>query len=231
MFRRLLIGAAVVLSAGAIAVDRVAASVAAGEVAKRVQSTEKLASPPKVSFGGFPFLTQALRGRYREVSVVATQVRRGPVVVDRIDAQLHDVQLGLMDALRGAVDAVPVESVEATALFRYSDLSAAIPNSRLTLSEDNGRVRLHGAVVLFGVSVSGFAVGEIQVQNDRLTIVPRDFTLDAGGRTMALNPALAAALTYSVPINLPFGLRLRSVSPQPEGLLVQTSGSSIVLRR
>jgi LmeA-like phospholipid-binding len=230
VFRRLLLGVAVALTAGAVAVDRIAASVAAGQVADRLQSSESLASRPKVTFNGFPFLTQAIRGRYRDVSVSATDVRRGPVVISRLDAHLHGVRLRLVDALRGTVGTEPVDAVEATALLRYADLSAALPNRRLTLADDNGRIRLRGAVTVFGKSLSGSALGQVRVESDRLTILPRHITLDAGGATLALNPALAAALTYSVPINLPFGLKLRSVQPQPDGLLVHTSGDRIVLR-
>ncbi|MEP6463669.1 MAG: DUF2993 domain-containing protein [Frankiaceae bacterium] len=231
MFRRVLVGVAVVLSAGAVAVDRVAASVAGKQVAKRLQTAESLPSTLKVTLGGFPFLTQALRGRYHDVSVTATDVRRGSVLVARIDARLHGVRLGLREALGGSIDAVPVDSVDATALFRYADLSAAVPNGRLTITEDHGRIRLHGATVVFGQRISGSGLGEVSVEANRLTIVPVDFTLDTGGRTMVLNPALAAALTYSVPINLPFGLTLRSVQPRSEGLAVQAVGNAIVLRR
>lgn len=204
---------------------------AGGQVGKRLQSAESLAVPLTVTIGGFPFLTQALRGRYSDVAVTATDVRRGQVTAARIDARLHGVRLGLMDALRGTVEEIPVDSVDATALFRYADLAAAVPSSRITLSESNGRIRLHGAVELFGQRFAGFGHGEVRLDGNRLSIVPRDFTLDPGGRTIAVNPALAAALTYTTPINLPFGLQLRSVSPKPEGLEVQANGSSIVLRR
>lgn len=231
MFRRLLFGVAVVLSAGAVAVDRVAASMAADTVAQRLATQESLASPPTVTFGGFPFLTQAIRGRYREVSVVVTEIRRGPLLVARLDAQLRGFRLTLAQALRGTVAEVSVDAVEATALFRYADLSAALPNERLSLTEDNGRIRLHGSIVVLGQRLAGSALGDIRVERNRLTIVPRDFTLDAGGRKINLSGSVAAALTASVPVNLPFGLQLRSVQPQPDGLLVRTSGSSIVLRR
>ena len=230
MFRRVLVGVATILAAGAVVVDRVAASVAGNHVADRLQRSASLPHPPTVSFGGFPFLTQALRGRYSDVSVTAADVHRGPVRVTRVDARLHGVRLPLAGVLRGTIDEVPVDSAEATGLFRYADLSAAVPNSRLTISEENGHLRLHGTTAVFGVSLSGSAFGEVRVDGDRLTIAPQNFTLDAGGRTMALNPALAAAFTYSVPINLPFGLQLRSVQPRPEGLLVTATGSSLVLR-
>lgn len=229
MLRRVLIRAATVLAAGAVAVDRLAAAVAGGQVADRMQGTESLARPPAVTFGGGPFLLQALRGRYADVSVIARDVCRGPVLVARIEARLHGVRLGLLDALRGRLGAVAVDSVEATALLRYADLAAALPNRAVTISEDNGRIRLHGAVVLFGQRLAGTALGEIRVEGHRLTVVPRDFALDAGGRAVTLNPALAAALTYSVPINLPFGLRLRSVLPTPEGLIVAAYGTALVL--
>ncbi len=229
MFRRVLIKTAAVLAAGAVAVDRLAAAVAGRRVADRIASSESLADPPTVSFGGGPFLIQALRGRYTDVSVTARDLRRGPVLIARIEARLHGVRLRLVDALRGRLGAVAIDSAQATALLRYADLAAALPNRAITLSEENGRIRLHGAAVVFGQRIAGSALGEIVLDGHRLTIVPRDFTLDAGGRTVALNPTLAAALTYAVPVNLPLGLRLRSVQPRPEGVLVQAFGDALVL--
>ena len=190
MFRRVLIKTAAVLAAGAVAVDRLAAAVAGGRVADRIASSESLADPPTVSFGGGPFLIQALRGRYTDVSVTARDLRRGPVLIARIEARLHGVRLRLVDALRGRLGAVAIDSAQATALLRYPDLAAALPNRAITLSEENGRIRLHGAAVVFGQRIAGSALGEIVLDGHRLTIVPRDFTLDAGGRTVALNSTL-----------------------------------------
>lgn len=230
MFRRVLIGAATVLAAGVVVVDRVAASVAGGRVADRLQRTESLEEPPTVTFGGFPFLFQALGGNYSDVAVTARDLRRGPVLIARIEARLHGVRLRLLDALRGRLGAVTVDSVEATALFRYPDLAAALANCQVTISEDNGGIRLHAAVMIFGQRLAGSALGDVRVDREQLTFVPRDFSLDAGGRTVRLSPALAAALTYSVPVNLPFGLRLMSVQQTPDGLLVHAFGTALVLR-
>jgi hypothetical protein len=57
----------VVLLGLLVVADRVAVNVAEDRVAQQVQSSGRLAGPPTVDIGGFPFLTQAVAGDYSDV--------------------------------------------------------------------------------------------------------------------------------------------------------------------
>ena len=55
-----------------VVVDRVAVGFAEREVAEQLAAQEALSGEPDVDVRGFPFLTQALAGRYEEVRIVLT---------------------------------------------------------------------------------------------------------------------------------------------------------------
>lgn len=57
----------VVLVLLVVVVDRAAWWFAQGTIADQVQSEADLSSRPEVKVGGFPFLTQVLRGRYQQI--------------------------------------------------------------------------------------------------------------------------------------------------------------------
>jgi len=231
VFRRLLSGAVAVVPTGLAAADRVTATVVAGLVADRIRTQEALPTSPTVTIGGFPFLTQALCGTYSDVRVTVAELRRGSVALTDLTAHLHGVRVPLANVLRGSVRDVPVDDADAKALLTYADLTAALPAERLSLSEQDGRVRLHGSVMVFGQRLAGSAVGEVRVEGNRLTIIPHNITLDVGPTSLALGPAYAAALTYSTTLTLPFGLRLGEVAIQPDGLRLSASGQGLVLGR
>jgi hypothetical protein len=74
--------------------------------------------------------------------------------------------------------------------------------------------------------------GELTLVNGKIQI--RLTHLSAGSvslPTLAL-PAVSAGLTALVPVpSLPYGLRLDSIQPEPDGLRVSGSGNDVVLER
>ncbi len=226
---RRLLAVLVVLAVLLVAADRIAAALAAGKVAAEIQRTVGLRSKPHVRLGGFPFLTQAFRGRYDDVQVMADDVRTQDIRVASIDAQLHGVRLPLAKALAGSVESVPARTASSTALLRYADLSAALPDRRLTLAADHGRLRLRGSVEFLSQTYAASALGTPRIQGDRVSVAPREIQIEAGPAGVATLPGTVAGLTFSQRIVLPFGLRLRSVQVRPEGLQVTARGSDVVL--
>lgn len=89
--RRLLVGL-VVLLALLLAADRAGAALASRAIAAEVQSATRLPGEPDVEVAGFPFLTQALAGRYDRVELTARDVPAGELTLDRLDATLTGVQ-------------------------------------------------------------------------------------------------------------------------------------------
>lgn len=234
--RRLLV-TLVVLLALAAGADRLAAWTAERRVAQRIQAAERLSRPPEVRIGGFPFLTQALAGRYDDVRVTAYGVRRpsgvagvADVRIDSVTAYLRGVRLPLRTALAGPVTTLPVSSIDATALVRYADLSAALPDRHLSFSAEGDRLRLRGQVTVLGQRYAASALGTLSLRGDQLTVVPRAVSVNAGPGALAVPPALIALLSVTVRVALPFGLRLTAVSVAADGLHLQAGGRDVVLR-
>ncbi len=86
-----------------VVADRVAVAVAQDRVADRIAEQGGLPGPPVVDITGFPFLTQALSGRYDDVriSLSAAQLGQPEGTTEHRDGAEHDdrgrdelVQLG-----------------------------------------------------------------------------------------------------------------------------------------
>ncbi|MBW3551514.1 MAG: LmeA family phospholipid-binding protein [Proteobacteria bacterium] len=82
-----------------------------------VQATTALPEEPDVTVRGFPFLTQALSGRYDRVDISARDAPAGEMTLTRLDTTLRGVRVTLSQALSGSVGEVPVDAVEARALL------------------------------------------------------------------------------------------------------------------
>lgn len=228
--KRLLI-AVVVLALIALGADRVAAQVAADRLADRVMTEENLDSRPDVTIRGFPFLTQALRGRYQRLDITARDVDGGNIAVARADAALTGVALPLGDVLASRVERVPVDRVEVNALVSYDEVSAASGDRALRFgAAPGGGVEVTGRVTALGQSLPVSAETEVDIDGATLTLTPRDVRV-AGGASVNTG-ALADALEVRVEVpELPFGARLRDVNAGPDGITVTATASEVVLGR
>ena len=87
--RRWLIAALVAVTVLALLVvaDRVGASVAANVAERQLTKQAAFSQSPSVQINGFPFLTQAIRGRYDDVEIHGKQVSLdGVLAADRTGA-------------------------------------------------------------------------------------------------------------------------------------------------
>ncbi len=234
MFKGVLISAAVLVGLSALA-DRGLAVVAGDASAASIARTNNLGDEPDVSFRGFPFLTQALGGRFTEVDVDARDVRAEGMTFSRIEAELRGVEVGLRDALAGEVEAIPVESGEAVVSIDYADINAYLdpkPGSPrvsgvdgvLTVRSTIG-VAGRGSVVVEGrgsatVTEAGIVVRVTGVHAVEGAAIPASLVAAAAGR-----------LTFTLPTRrLPFGITLTGVSVEDSGLRVSAVAKGIVVR-
>jgi hypothetical protein len=210
--RRLLV-LAVVLVALLIVVDRVAVGAADHLVAARIQTQENLPSQPAVSIGGFPFLTQAVRGRYDDVTLTVHHYDRGAVRVDTIRVQLHGVHVSLGAVFSQHVSSVPVDSASARVLVSYDDLNAYLRPKGITVSSDgDARVRVSGSVTVAGQRLTASGAATIDVTSDSLVL------------------HAANAVTVAIPLSgLPFGIRLQSAKATNRGIEVTATAQGLVL--
>lgn len=210
--RKLLIALAVLLVLLGVA-DRVAVQVASKAVAKELRTTGQLRTDPKVTIGGFPFLTQALQGRYDRIEVDAGSVTRGDLRLSSFDAVLTGVHVPLSKALSGSVTAVPVEGLTATVVVSYADLAAAARLQGLAITP-KGSDQLQLSATVRGQQVSADAT--VRLEGDDVVVVP------AGSAPLGFRASVGS---------LPYGLRLQGVTVTPGGLRLAASSGPTVLSR
>lgn len=210
--RRLVIVVAVIVAL-LVVLDRVAVVAADHVVAARIQTQEHLPSRPSVSIGGFPFLTQAIGGKYDDVTLTVHDFHRAVVPVDTITVELHGVHVGLGAVFSQHLSSVPVDSATARVLLSYDDLNAYLRGKGVTVAPGgDGRVRVTGSVTVAGQTLSATGTATIDVTSDSLLL-------------RAVN-----SVTISVPLaGLPFGIALRSATATNRGIQVTATAQGLVL--
>jgi hypothetical protein len=212
-----------------LAADRGAEAFAEDRVAQLVAERGGLAGRPEVEIGGFPFLTQAVGGRYDDVRIGLTGADLGQPEGTRADVSLRGVQVALSDVLSGSVQQVPVERVDGTATLAYALLAAELgPGTTVTRNGDG--LRVQRTVEVAGVSVPLTATGTVSLDGDTLVVDVED----ASGAGVDVPDLLvdqvddALDLRYRIP-QLPFGLQVTGVAPADDGVRVQVEATDAVL--
>jgi hypothetical protein len=227
--KRLLVAVGVLLGLLLVA-DRVAPLIADDRVAARVQQSAGLREPPEVELHGFPFLTQAIRGRYERIEVHATDVRSGDLTLARLDTTLRGAEISLPDALYNRPVPVPAAQVEAEALVAYDELTRRQGSRELTVTPRGDRLRVTGEVVVLGQTLRAAAVSSIEVVDGELVVTAESFEVGNSTANRLLTDALRGVFDFRVPLeDLPYGLRLQEASVTDEGILLRATGRDTVL--
>jgi len=219
----------VVLGALFVLADRVGVAVAEDRVAERIAEQAGLPGPPEVDIVGFPFLTQAVSGRYDEVRIALTAADLGQPEGTGADVALHGVEVPLSDVLAGSVQEVPVDRVDGTATLSYALLSAQLGGDT-RLEREGGGLRITRTVELLGQQVPLTASGDVTLDGSDLVVDVQE----AEGAGVELPGVVVDRasdlldLRYTVPA-LPFGLQLTSVRPAADGVVVDVAATGTVL--
>jgi len=234
VIRRLVIFLAILLGLAALA-DRGLASAAGNATARQIRIHEDLKEDPSVNFRGFPFTTQAVRGKFRAVDVTARGVQRNGITFSRVEAHLEGVRVKLSKALKGRVTAVPVSRGTATVTLSYGDLSAY-----LATKPGNIRIALRDGqpVVVSSFGIPG--IGAVDVEGTPAVTVAGDVVRirvsnvhTVGGErglTTTLAATAATRASFSLAMNdLPFGIKVVTASLTADGLVVGATAEGIVV--
>jgi hypothetical protein len=220
-----------------VAADRAAAWAADRAVAQMIQDSQGLTRRPAVSVKGFPFLTQALGGRYRQVDATVRDltVDQG-VTVDRLDVKLEGVHVKLADAVRQQVTSAPVDAASVVATVGYGALDQAAAQQ---FRSDEVRVKFgpapDGQISVTGTfnsgplhaNVNGRARASAQGGNLVVGLVPN--SLDALPQVLRARVVAKLGVSYKLP-PLPFGFLANDVSVGPAGVTVRAAATSVDLR-
>lgn len=233
--RRLLF-AAVLLAVLLVGADRIALLLAERGVAESVQRSERLADRPEVSIGGFPLLTQAVKGRYEQVDVTMRGLKaEDDVTVDRLQVRLRGVRLPLAELTSGQVDSVRADRAAATGTVSYPALNAAararttIPGLTFTFGDGSrGRIAVRGS---YRGPVRADLDGEaaVSVRGRSLAITPVSSSLDELPWIVRTPLLRLIDSSYQLP-PLPFGFVPRSVSVGKGGVTVKATARKVTLQ-
>ncbi|WBB96633.1 MULTISPECIES: DUF2993 domain-containing protein [unclassified Solwaraspora] len=107
----LLLTAALLIPGSLVVADRIAAGVVGGRLADAVGCVLGLAEPPQVDVNGFPFVTQALAGRFAGLTVTADRFGESDLPIAGVTAEVSDVEIDgdLAAAGAGSTGSGPVE--------------------------------------------------------------------------------------------------------------------------
>jgi hypothetical protein len=210
--------------------DRVAVGFAEDKVATEIAAKGGLQGTPEVDITGFPFLTQAIGGRYDDVRISLTAAELGQPEGTRADIALHGVRVPLSAVLSGSVSEVPVDRIDGTATLSYALLSAQLEGDTTVTREGSG-LRIARTVELLGQTVPLTAAGTVTLDGNDLVV---DVQQVAGAGVEVPDWLLSRAtglldLRYTVPA-LPFGLKLTSVTPADDGVELGLEATDTVLK-
>jgi len=211
-------------------VDRVAVGFAEDRVAQQIAEKGALQGTPEVDIAGFPFLTQAVAGRYDDVRIGLTAAELGQPEGTRADLVLRGVEVPLSAAISGSVREVPVERIDGTATLSYALLSAQLAGDT-TLTREGEGLRITRTVEILGQRLPLTAAGTLTLDGSDLVVDVEEAT---GAGVDVPDWVLSRAadlldLRYSVPA-LPFGLQLTSVTPTEGGVDVGVEATDTVLK-
>ena len=92
----------IVLVGLAVGADYAAAALTESAFSREMRTQLNLTDDPSVRINNFPFLTQAIAGRYRSVDVTADHLQVGPLRDVQVRTQLRDVTAPLSQLLAGS---------------------------------------------------------------------------------------------------------------------------------
>lgn len=228
MLRLILLAVVLALAAAEVLAPRVVER----SVASRLQEAAGLAAAPEVEVRGRPFLTQAVRGRYDDVVVRATDVPAGPLGFDSVAARLSGAEVPLGDVLSGSVAAVPVAELSTRAVVGYDDLTALLRERGLRVSPaGQGLVRVTGSATVLGRTLEASAVSRPTLEGRTLVVTAEHFEVGNARADALLSRALGNRLDFRVELEpLPYGLELRGLQAEAGGVVLLASATDAVLR-
>jgi LmeA-like phospholipid-binding len=155
-------------------------------VARQLQTSLVLQDRPKVSFGGWPFVTELVGGKLASVTVEA----RGSITSDQfpvqsVDATLRDVSFSVGDLFSGGGQRISAKSGAGTVVMTEGDVNDALPDDLgVTVVLRNGKFVLQSDQVKGNVTATArISNGQLVLESAKLPPVELDLPQLADGLT------------------------------------------------
>jgi hypothetical protein len=212
-----------------VAADFGVAAAAEYQVSKKMRSELGLTNDPSVDIHGFPFITQALAGRYSDISIDATGVPAKNTLRDlEIDADLHNVRVPLSNLLSGNVQTLRVDEVDGSVAIKASDVGRLLDIPDLTITPESldfiegvgtdakeqqleqqtgedpqqAGLELSGSVEFAGQKTKVNAYGIIQLVNGNIEVTPKKLELTNSLLSGTLSDTIEQALLPKFAVTL-----------------------------
>jgi hypothetical protein len=232
LLRRLLIMLIVMFAVLFVVGDRLAVSAANHAIAVKARNAAQLGETPSVTITGFPFLTQAAKGRYKDIKVTAHGIRRGGVRIDTIQAEFSGVHVSLSDALAGRVSTVEIDKGAGDIVITYQDLTDFLKTKSIIVAPVGEELSVAAQIPLAEKTVAASGKYLASLSGTKLMLIPVASSLLVDGAPVAA-AALSAvnqALTIQIDTGiLPFGLTLTSVHVTADGIRVDAAATGLVV--
>jgi hypothetical protein len=236
----------VILVGLVVVADRVGVNVAENQIA--VQADKEIhangasaASKPKVTIGGFPFLTQVAAGKYERITIEAdkpqsngVQLEHLKLVATNVRAQAGDLMNGHGPVTAGLVTGTANISWQTVkSLIQVSGLPVPFDPAKLQITVVNNAVELRLPITVGGFSTTLRANGTVSIADGEVRLR----LSDVGTTGTDLPPAGKALLnqykdrltaTIRTP-QMPYKLILKTVTTDASGVLVTATSDNIQL--
>lgn len=213
-----------------VLVDKTATAVAQDKVATKLTGQRPFTGRPTVVIHKFPFLTQALRGKYRDIEVSGPGVPVPKLGVAQISARLRGVHIPL-SAVGTGVGSVPIDRADVTVTVPASRLGIALGVPGLKLRQSGANVRLGAPVRVAGAAaVTVDAIARLGVRARVVTVTLVSVRVNGTPAPTAVVAAARRALRSSVAVpNL--GLNVTAATARVIGtqLVITGSANNVVL--
>ncbi|GGP81159.1 LmeA family phospholipid-binding protein [Saccharothrix coeruleofusca] len=246
---RKLVVAVLVLGALLVAADFGLAAAGEYQVAQKMRDKLSLSEDPSVRINGFPFITQALAGDYRDIEISATGVPvRDQLRELEVRANLYHTRIALSDLLAGNTRGAKIDQVRGSVKINAADLNRLVnqvtpftdmaiePDTREDVPAQAGpttaAVKLSGNTTLAGRKLRVTAYGSVSLVGGLVEIAVSDVQLDdtslasLGDALGAVRQALAVKIDPGV---LPFTVTPTAVRVESGALTVEGTVDDIPL--
>ncbi|PSL55026.1 Protein of unknown function (DUF2993) [Saccharothrix carnea] len=248
---RKLIISALVVGGLLVAADFGLAAVGEYQVAQKMREKFGLSEDPSVRINGFPFITQAIGGDYRDIEISATGVPVRDQLRDlEIRANLKHTRIGLSDLLAGNTRDARIDQVRGSVKIKANDLSRLVnqitpftdlaidPDKRTKVTDGQAAdptiaaVRLSGKTNVAGRDLRITAYGTVSLVNGQVVIGVNDVELDdmALDGLEAVLGVVREALSVTIdPGALPFTVTPTAVRVETGAFTVEGAINDIML--
>jgi hypothetical protein len=227
---RRLVGSLVVLAVLLVGADFGLRFLAARQIGDAVRQRLDLPQRPDVSVAGFPFLVQAIEGRYDGVSARLPATTLGPLGGVTAAVELIGVRLPFSDAVSGNVDRLTADSARARLAVPVGSIAAAAGLPGLQVTSDDGGLTLSATVTAVGRQFPITARLDAEVVDSTLTL--RSGSISGAGVTVPPEAvaALGALVDLAVPLDgLPFTVTGGRISVSGTDVVVDATASALNL--